>query len=635
MTALKTSFVVTTRNEPPASLDATIRGLFETTSHQDCEILVVDDGSDLPVARSSREVMVVRNERAIGISRSRRLGASLAGGEILVWLDAHMSFAADWLDRMIEHADSGTVLCSAFWNYDLSRCHSWGADFAWNGKRDQGSQRYPGFAVRHRTHKPGPGGVDVPMLIGGCYMMRRGTYQQLGGFSPLSRVRGGNEQELSARAWMSGLKIRCVTDAKVGHQWRPHFPYPVEFAHLEFNQLALVRSIFEEATVGSLEKCFQPYSPQLRRLVEEETGFADWRRTVQLARTVTDAEFFSRFVPGILSYVVEPTRSLNPVISIHKKSPKERKISFVVTARNEPSLLLEATVDGLLETSAHRHREIIVVDDGSLTPVTIERPHTHVVRNERALGVAQSRRGGAAIASGDVLVWLDAHMRFAPDWLDQMMMHADSGALLCAAWWDYELSRPLCWGAEFVWCGERDHKAGRAPGLTFRHRTKFPGDGAVEVPMAIGACYMALRESYDHCGGFSPFFRIWGKSEQDLSMRMWISGLGVKCVTGARVGHFSRPQFPYPVTWSDIEFNQAIVFRTILEGPSLRAAEAALHPLPEDVQAWLAQVDFQEWRDFIQDHRRMSDSEFFRRFVPDAPAGFRSEPACDGGAVEM
>lgn len=146
----------------------------------------------------------------------------------------------------------------------------------------------------------------------------------------------------------------------------------------------------------------------------------------------------------------------------------------------------------------------------------------------------------------------------------------------------------------------------------------------MEVPMVIGACYMARRESYDHCGGFSPFFRIWGKSEQDLSARMWITGRGVKCVTGARVGHLSRPQFPYPVSWSDIEFNQAISFRTILDAPTLQAVEEILCPLPVDVERCLSQVDFREWRRWIQSRRQMSDCEFFRRFVPDAPESVRS-----------
>jgi len=121
-------------------------------------------------------------------------------------------------------------------------------------------------------------------------------------------------------------------------------------------------------------------------------------------------------------------------------------------------------------------------------------------------------------------------MTFGPYWLEHMLVHVDSGALLCAAWWDYELTRPLCWGADFLWCGERDYRVGETPGIVFQHRTHFPGYDAVEIPVVIGACYMALRESYDRFGGYSPFYRVWGKLEQDISLRAWITDVGVRCV---------------------------------------------------------------------------------------------------------
>jgi hypothetical protein len=231
---------------------------------------------------------------------------------------------------------------------------------------------------------------------------------------------------------------------------------------------------------------------------------------------------------------------------------------------------------------------------------------------------------GASAVTGEILVSLDAHMRFAPDWLDQMLLHVDSGALLCAAWWDYELTRPLCWGADFLWCADRDYHAGRTPGLAFRHRTAPPGEDPLEVPMLIGACYMMLKTSYERVGGFSPFFRTWGKLEQDLSTRAWILGLQVKCVPSAHVGHFSRSQFPYPVRWEDIEFNQVATARTVFEQPTARTFEQLLQPLPAEVQAWLDGTDFLTWRTSIQPHRQIGDAEFFRRFVPSAPECLKS-----------
>src|SRR5262249_8377230 len=151
------------------------------------------------------------------VSRARRLGAALAEGDVLVWLDAHMTFAADWLPRMLAHVDTGALLCSAFWDYDRARCHCWGAEFVWSAERDYPRQRSPGFALRHRTSYPGPGAVDVPMVIGACYMMRRDGYERLGGCSPLFKVWGVDEQDLSARAWMAGVGVKCVTAAQVGH----------------------------------------------------------------------------------------------------------------------------------------------------------------------------------------------------------------------------------------------------------------------------------------------------------------------------------------------------------------------------------------------------------------------------------
>jgi glycosyltransferase involved in cell wall biosynthesis len=295
------------------------------------------------------------------------------------------------------------------------------------------------------------------------------------------------------------------------------------------------------------------------------------------------------------------------------------RISFIVAARDELPSVLQFTIDGLFDTSVGHDREIVLVDDGSVVPVALSRPHLVVLRSATPAGVAQSRRYGASVASGNILVWLDAHMSFAPDWLSHMLDHVDSGALLCAAWWNYELTRPQCWGADFVWCGERDYHAHRTPGFRFKHRTQRPLEGVVEVPMVIGACYMMLRQSYEKFGGMSPFFRIWGIDEQDMSARAWITGIGVRCVTGACVGHLTRRSFPYLVSWDDIEFNQVAMVRTVFEEPVAAIIEGMLQPLPKRVEAWLAQTDFREWRRLVQSSRQISDAEFFRRFVPAAP----------------
>jgi hypothetical protein len=300
------------------------------------------------------------------------------------------------------------------------------------------------------------------------------------------------------------------------------------------------------------------------------------------------------------------------------------KISFIVTARNEAPQMLAATVDSVLTTSAGHHRELVIIDDGSETPLQHESDSVTVIRNPVPIGVAQSRRKGAAIATGDILVWLDAHMTFAPGWLDLMLEHVDSGSLLCSAYWDYHRSTCYSWGADLTWCAERSYRYGRSPGFALRYRRRFFGHGALPVPVAVGACYMLLRSSYNTLGGFCPLFRVWGVDEQDISARAWLTGLGVKCVVGSVVGHLCRPTFPYPVQYDHVEFNQLVMLRTVFEPATVHALERFFQPVSAQVESWLAETALDSWRAAVQSRRQYGDWEFFKRFVPAFLWGFPS-----------
>ena len=287
------------------------------------------------------------------------------------------------------------------------------------------------------------------------------------------------------------------------------------------------------------------------------------------------------------------------------------KISFIISARNELQSIVDATIFQLLETTSDYEKEILLIDDGSDVPLERPSPEVMLLRNKQAMGIGGSRRYGASIASGDVLAWLDAHLTFGMGWLDQMMAHVDSGALLCSASWDYYLTRPYCWGADLFWQATRDYRNRRSPGFRWRHRIRNPGHGAVDVGMVIGACYMMDRKSYNQIGGLSPLFINYGAGDIDLSIRAWMAGLGVKCVTGAKVGHLYRTSFPYRVKWEHIEFNQLVMVRTIFEERTVGGLERYFEPVPEQVNAWFEEVDWKGWRDVVQSHRRISDEEFF------------------------
>src|SRR5262245_63306392 len=115
------------------------------------------------------------------------------------------------------------------------------------------------------------------------------------------------------------------------------------------------------------------------------------------------------------------------------------KISVIVPCYNLGEYLSEA-VDSVLAQS-RQDFEVIVVDDGSTDPATIEilssfsRPKTRVLRAPHA-GLAAARNRGIASSSGEYLCALDADDRLAPAFLEKTsaVLDADPSATFVSTW---------------------------------------------------------------------------------------------------------------------------------------------------------------------------------------------------------
>lgn len=109
------------------------------------------------------------------------------------------------------------------------------------------------------------------------------------------------------------------------------------------------------------------------------------------------------------------------------------RVSVVVPALNEERTL-QAVVAGLFEALAERDFELVIVDDGSTdkTPRLIEElaardSRVVAARHERPRGKGSALRTGFALASGDVLVVLDADLEYLPSELPALLRPLDEG----------------------------------------------------------------------------------------------------------------------------------------------------------------------------------------------------------------
>ncbi len=92
-------------------------------------------------------------------------------------------------------------------------------------------------------------------------------------------------------------------------------------------------------------------------------------------------------------------------------------ISIIIPARNNATQL-QACLQGIIESSYSGY-ECIVVDDGSTdeTPIITQQFPVKIIQNTKSQGPAQARNQGAAVASGEILFFIDSDIKIHPDTL--------------------------------------------------------------------------------------------------------------------------------------------------------------------------------------------------------------------------
>lgn len=170
---MKISVVIPTYNEANV-IQSCIESLGEQT-YEDFEIITIDDGSTdktPQILRGASKILpnfyfLEQNHKGAGAARN--LGAKKAKGEVLVFVDADMTFDENFLDKLSEpireHSSKGTFSKEEFvanWDSPWARC--WNINEGWEEKR-----RHP---KNYPDHQP----VFRAIL--------KSEFEKVGGFTP-------------------------------------------------------------------------------------------------------------------------------------------------------------------------------------------------------------------------------------------------------------------------------------------------------------------------------------------------------------------------------------------------------------------------------------------------------------------
>lgn len=246
------------------------------------------------------------------------------------------------------------------------------------------------------------------------------------------------------------------------------------------------------------------------------------------------------------------------------------KLSIVIPCRNDFAEL-NHTIASIRQTAGNRP-EIVAVDDQSEIPFVSNDPKTIVIRNIERAGVAGSRHIGATYASGDWLLFIDAHMRFPPGWyeiLERSINKADEGTVFCGVCaglspgnMDLSKHEGLYHGATLNLYGPDRND----PRLT----QVFEGvwappkkEAEYEIPCLMGAIYAMRADWFFHIGGLR-LLRGWGSDEPYLSLKTWLAGGSIRLLKSFVVGHQFRTNASYTTeAWMPL-FNKLVSIITLM-----------------------------------------------------------------------
>ena len=286
-------------------------------------------------------------------------------------------------------------------------------------------------------------------------------------------------------------------------------------------------------------------------------------------------------------------------------------VSLLIPALNEGDNLRRTIESARATTTAAT--EIIVVDDGSSdrcadflrdreSPALLAQQD----QREQRLGAARARNRAASLASGDVLIFLDAHVDLEPGWVDALLA---------------PLSEPGV-GATAPAISVRGNEDNVGYGLRWRNSTL-----AVEwlppaartpyaVPLLPGACIAIRRDVFFACGGFDRGLIQWGSEDAELSLRLWLLGYELRVVPGVVVSHLFRERHPYEVESAAVIHNQLrVAFVHFTQQRLLRVIEAMKNYQHFAMAlTLLAAGDALGQRAFMRRCARWQDDAYFQRF---------------------
>jgi glycosyltransferase involved in cell wall biosynthesis len=284
------SIVIPTLNEG-TMLAMTTNSILGQTRYPHYEIIVVDDGStdgstEFYERYPNPRIRLVRTGGQ-GVAKARNLGASLAAGEFLVFLDGHCRVSPNWLDGLADALAPAAVGIAGPCFTRLETPHPRGCGMFWAD-----------YSLDPNWFEPVDGGgpYDVPLTTGACQAFRARNFLALGRYEDGFTRWGFEDVELCMRAWLLGYRVVVNPEAIVAHHFREARGYDVDDVEVTYNFLRMLHLHFSPPRIRRVLKALEgnPFvAPALDRV--HQSDIFEIRSQLEACR-VYDDEWFFKYV---------------------------------------------------------------------------------------------------------------------------------------------------------------------------------------------------------------------------------------------------------------------------------------------------------------------------------------------------
>ncbi|KAK0097445.1 hypothetical protein PV326_001785 [Microctonus aethiopoides] len=288
----KTSVIIVFHNEAWSTLLRTVHSVINRSPrHLLTEIILVDDNSDRvrynanflveflksPLDNYVKTLPVLtRVARAItrvGLINARLIGAKMATGQVLTFLDAHCECTVGWLEPLLQAISENRtrvispvidIINDDTFAYTRSFELHWGA-FNWDLHFRWLTLSGPLMKER-RENIVDP--FKTPAMAGGLFSMDRNYFFELGSYDEQMQIWGGENLELSFRVWQCGGSVEIAPCSHVGHLFRKSSPYtfPGGVGEILYGNLARVALVW----MDDWAEFYFKFNPEAERLRDKQ-----------------------------------------------------------------------------------------------------------------------------------------------------------------------------------------------------------------------------------------------------------------------------------------------------------------------------------------------------------------------------